>query len=207
MFHGGRSGVYTPVLRTQIGPVIRAFLFLLGVLLPSACGGPDEEPQTRPATQESAGELLSEGRRAPDFSAPDQTGEARRLSEFRGKAVVLYFYPRDATPGCTAEACAFRDAWDRLEAAGGQVVGVSGDDVESHAAFAQEHGLSFPLIADSDGEVAAAYGVPSTFGLVSRVTFVIDASGVIRRVFRDVDPAIHAEEVITVLESLARVSE
>jgi len=157
--------------------------------------------------QESPSELLSEGRRAPDFSVADQSGEARSLSEFRGKAVVLYFYPRDATPGCTAEACAFRDAWDRLEAAGAQVIGVSSDDVESHAAFAREHELTFPLIADSRGDVAAAYGVPTTFGMVSRVTFVIDGSGVIRRVFRDVDPAIHAEEVITVLESLARVTE
>lgn len=186
--------------------MIRALLFILAWFVPFGCGAAEEEPQTRPTIADRPGDLLEVGERAPDFSAPDQAGEPRTLAEFRGKAVVLYFYPRDATPGCTAEACAFRDAWDRLEAAGGQVVGVSSDDVSSHRAFADEHELTFPLIADESGAVATAYGVPSRFGMLSRVTFVIDQSGVIRRVFRDVDPGVHAEEVIAVLESLAAVS-
>jgi peroxiredoxin Q/BCP len=174
--------------------------FLTLTLVVAACGATDESPQEPPA------DLLVEGTRAPAFSAPDQDARTRSLSEFRGKAVVLYFYPRDSTPGCTAEACAFRDAWDRIEAAGGHVVGVSSDDVESHAAFAEEHELSFPLIADTEGAVASAYGVPSRFGFLSRVTYIIDRDGVIRRVFRDVDPAVHAEEVIAVLQSLADVT-
>jgi peroxiredoxin Q/BCP len=180
--------------------VIRAFLFLL--LLP-ACGATDENPSERGARADGP---LAVGTRAPAFSAPDQNGETRTLAELRGKAVVLYFYPRDATPGCTAEACAFRDAWDRIEAAGATVVGVSSDDVESHAAFADEHDLHFPLLADTEGEIAGSYGVPSTLGFLSRMTFIIDGSGVIRRVFPDVDPAVHVDEVIEVLDSLAQVS-
>ncbi len=183
--------------------MIRLFVLLLGLLLPiSACGAADEGPE-RSAEPDGP---LSAGVRAPQFSAPDQTGQTRSLADFRGKAVVLYFYPRDATPGCTAEACAFRDAWDRIEEAGGQVIGVSTDDVESHAAFAEDHELTFPLLADTDGKIAESYGVPSTFGLLSRMTFIIDGSGVIRRTFTEVDPAVHAQEVIAVLDSLASVS-
>ena len=146
--------------------------------------------------------LLAEHATAPDFSAPDQNGRTRTLREFRGHAVVLFFYPRDGTAGCTREACAFRDAWQRLEQAGGQVVGVSTDDVESHARFATEHGLQFPLLADSSGNILRAYGVGTTLGMASRVTFVIGPDGRVVRVFPDVDPAIHANEVIQVLQTL-----
>ncbi|GAC1542429.1 MAG: hypothetical protein NVS3B10_31150 [Polyangiales bacterium] len=148
--------------------------------------------------------LLPAASVAPAFSAPDQTGKTRTLAEFSGRPVVLYFYPHDATPGCTKEACAFRDAWTKLSADGAQVLGVSTDSVESHAAFAADHGLQFPLLADVDGRILAAYGVGTTLGMASRVTFVIDRKGVVAKVFPDVDPAIHADEVLTTLRGLPK---
>lgn len=143
--------------------------------------------------------LLAEGAAAPDFVAADQSGEVQQLSLLRrGRPAVLFFYPRDGTPGCTEEACAFRDAWDRLEATAA-VIGVSTDDVGAHASFAEEHGLPFPLLADPEGEVLARYGVPSRMGMAARVTFVIDAEGRIARVFENVDPAVHVDEVLEAL--------
>lgn len=190
------------VIRPLPTSLYLALSLAVGCLLAfPGCGGADEGTASEPAP--SSAEV---GARAPDFSAPDQSGQPVSLASLRGSPVVLYFYPRDATPGCTAEACAFRDAWDRLEALGAKVVGVSSDDAASHAEFAEEHGLSFPLLADTDGAIADAYGVPSRFGFHARMTFIIDASGVIRRVFRDVDPAVHVGEVSEVLESLAAVS-
>lgn len=162
-------------------------LGLLSLGLLSACAGSQPAPAHR---------------RAPSFELPDQDGVTRTLEEFRGKVVVLYFYPKDATPGCTREACAFRDAWARLEAAGVQVLGVSTDDVASHRAFADEHELPFPLLADPDGAVTRAYGVPMRMGMAARTTFLIDGSGVIRRVWEDVDPAVHVEEVLAAVAEL-----
>jgi peroxiredoxin Q/BCP len=139
---------------------------------------------------------------APAFMLQDQSGRVRQLSEYRGSPVVLYFYPRDATPGCTAEACAFRDAWAQLQETGAVVLGVSTDDVESHRRFHEEHQLPFDLLADVDGEVAQRYGVPMQMGMSSRITFLIDGEGVVRRVFEDVDPAVHADEVIAAIQAL-----
>lgn len=146
--------------------------------------------------------LVRMGDPAPDFLLADQTGRVRQLSEYRGRPLVLYFYPRDATPGCTAEACAFRDAWAQLQETGAAVVGVSTDDVESHRRFAEEHQLPFELLADLEGEVAQRYGVPMRMGMSSRITFLIDADGLVRRVFEDVDPAVHADEVIAAIQAL-----
>ncbi|MDQ3034382.1 MAG: peroxiredoxin [Myxococcota bacterium] len=146
--------------------------------------------------------LVRMGDPAPDFMLADQTGRVRQLSEYRGQPLVLYFYPRDATPGCTREACAFRDAWTQLQETGARVVGVSTDDVESHRRFAEEHQLPFELLADLEGEVAQRYGVPMRLGMSSRVTFLIDADGVVRRVFEEVDPAIHVDEVIAAIQAL-----
>lgn len=151
----------------------------------------------------SSSRLLAPGARAPEFHALDQDGRDRRLADERGHAVVLYFYPRDATPGCTREACSFRDVWSRFVEVGAQVLGVSTDDVASHAAFAREHRLPFPLLADPDGSITRLYGVGRTFGLASRVTYVIDRDGVIRRIFPDVDPGVHATEVLDAIHSLA----
>jgi peroxiredoxin Q/BCP len=124
------------------------------------------------------------GDRAPDFTLADADGKPVKLSARRGKAVVLYFYPKDDTPGCTLEACAFRDQYEDFVDAGADVIGVSSDSSDSHRAFAKRHRLPFTLLADRDGAVRERYGVPSTLGLLpGRVTFVIDAEGVVRHVF------------------------
>jgi peroxiredoxin Q/BCP len=132
----------------------------------------------------------------------DQTGRVRTLAEFRGHPVVLYYYPRDATPGCTREACGFRDAWDRLQAAGAVVLGASTDDVVSHQRFATDQQLPFPLLADLDGRVAQQLGVPMRMGMTGRITFLIDGEGTVRRVFENVDPAVHADEVLAAIAEL-----
>ena len=147
--------------------------------------------------------LPAPGSMAPSFAAADQTGQTRTLEEFRGKPLVLFFYPSDGTPGCTAEACAFRNAWQRYADAGVAVVGVSTNDVASHAAFAAEHKLPFPLLADTDKAMLNAWGVSSTFGMAARVSFLIDGDGRIVRVFPDVDPALHAQEVLQAAAALS----
>lgn len=172
-------------------------------LMTTACGGsqgpaPDKETQKGP-------EAVATAKHAPPFSAQDQTGAVRTLEEFKGKHVVLFFYPKDGTPGCTKEACAFRDRWSEFEAMGAQVLGVSMDDVASHKAFADEENLTFPLLADTDGKIAKAYDVSTMLGMAHRTTFIIDKSGIIRRIFPDVDPAVHAEEVMQTLRELAKV--
>ena len=125
------------------------------------------------------------GDRAPDFTLPDQLGEPVRLGELVGKKnVVLYFYPKDATPGCTAEARAFRDAYDTFTAADAEVVGVSSDSIKSHKRFAAKHQLPFRLLSDRDGAVRALYGVERTLGILpGRVTYVIDRDGVVQHVY------------------------
>jgi peroxiredoxin Q/BCP len=125
------------------------------------------------------------GERAPDFTLPNADGQAVRLADLLArKVVVLYFYPKDETAGCTAEACAFRDAYEDFTAAGAEVVGVSRDDTASHTRFAAHHKLPFTLLSDADGTVHALYGVQSRLGFLrDRVTFVIDRSGIIRKVF------------------------
>jgi peroxiredoxin Q/BCP len=164
------------------------------VTLAAACG---------PVRRRDGGEgLVRVHDSAPEFRAADQSGHARTLREFRGHTVVLYFYPRDGTPGCTREACAFRDAWDRLAAAGAQVIGVSSDDVASHRRFADEHHLSFPLLADGDGRIADSYGVRRILGFDARVTFLIDREGRVAQVYPDVDPGVHADEVIRAVQTL-----
>ncbi|QDV38230.1 thioredoxin-dependent thiol peroxidase [Tautonia plasticadhaerens] len=153
--------------------------------------------------------MVSEGQIAPDFTLPDQDGNAVSLSGLLGKPVILYFYPRDATPGCTTEACDFRDARPACEAAGATVLGLSPDGVASHRRFADTHGLTFPLLADPDREVLQAYGVwkeKTMYGKksmgVERTTVLIDADGVVRRVFPRVKVAGHVAEVLEALASL-----
>ena len=122
---------------------------------------------------------------APDFTLPDQLGKRVRLGELVGKkSVVLYFYPKDATPGCTAEARAFRDAYDTFTAADTEVLGVSSDSIKSHKRFAARHQLPFRLLSDRDGAVRALYGVERTLGILpGRVTYVIDRDGVVQHVY------------------------
>jgi len=146
--------------------------------------------------------LLAVGDTMPPFSARDQENVVRASAEFAGKPLVVYFYPRDATPGCTAEACAFRDAWERMQATGAIVLGVSTDGVDAHRSFANEHHLPFPLLADTSGEITGAFGVPITLGMAQRVTFIVGRNGKVAKVFPDVDPGVHVEEVLHALEAI-----
>ena len=141
-------------------------------------------------------DLLQAGQPAPDVTGENQDGSQVRLSAVRGKPAVVYFYPKDGTPGCTKEACAFRDSFKQYVDAGITIFGVSGDDQASHRKFRAEHTLPFPLVADEDGAVQKAYGVPSTFGAPARITFLVDPKGHIAKVWKDVDPGVHAEQVL-----------
>ncbi len=125
------------------------------------------------------------GDKAPDFTLPSQSGELVRLQDRLGeRVVVLYFYPKDNTSGCTAEACAFRDSYETFTDAGAEVIGVSSDSADKHAAFAGQHSLPFTLVADKGGRVRKSYGVPSVLGVIpGRVTYVIDRTGTVRHVF------------------------
>jgi thioredoxin-dependent peroxiredoxin len=146
-----------------------------------------------------------EGDAAPDFSLPDQHGKYYSLKDFAGRWLVLYFYPRDDTPGCTREACGFRDDLQRLESLGACVAGVSVDDCPSHAAFAVKYELPFPLLADKSAGVMARYGAMSNlllFKIAKRYTFLIDPQGTIHKVYLKVSTAHHSREVIEDLEEL-----
>lgn len=144
---------------------------------------------------------LTEGTPAPDFELPDQNGQPVRLSQFRGKPVVVYFYPKDDTKGCTIEACAFRDQTPQFEAAGAPILGISDDSPDSHARFAAKYQLGFTLLADKGGAVRKLYGVNKILGLIpGRVTFVIDGEGIIRHAFSSsVDFSGHVREALSVL--------
>lgn len=136
-----------------------------------------------------------EGAAAPDFELPDQTGMATRLSDFGGKWVILYFYPKDDTPGCTAEAIAFRDMNRDFEKSGISIVGVSTDDIESHERFATKYNLPFSLLADSAKKVVVQYGATDKSPpWVSRISFLIDPLGIVKRIYFKVDPPKHARE-------------
>jgi len=150
--------------------------------------------------------VVEEGKLAPDFELRSDAGESVSLSSLRGSPVVLYFYPKDDTPGCTAQACAIRDAWDEFERAGARVVGFSPDDEASHVRFKEKYRLPFTLLADPEHATAEDYGVwvernvaGKTFMGVERSTFVIDADGKIAKVLRGVKPDTHADEVLAVL--------
>lgn len=145
------------------------------------------------------------GSPAPDFALPDAAGKERRLADWRGQWLVLYFYPKDDTPGCTVEAGKFRDSLPAFRALNAQVVGVSLDDGASHRAFADKHDLPFPLLADAKGVVADRYGALSSFGVfrfAKRYTFLIDPDGRIARSYLTVDSAGHAAEVLADLKQL-----
>lgn len=147
------------------------------------------------------------GAKAPEIEGTDIAGKQFRLSDSRDKAkpAIVYFYPKDGTPGCTQEACAFRDTWKRFSERGIVVFGVSRDSASSHAEFLKEHQLPFPLVADESGAAQTAYGVPSRLGMAARVTFLIDPSGRVAHVWPNVDPAVHADEVLEAIAELERV--
>jgi len=148
---------------------------------------------------------LSVGDQAPDFTLPSSSGEPLTLSELCSRrTVVLYFYPKDDTPGCTVEACGFRDRYEAFAEAGAEVVGVSSDSVGSHERFANRHQLPMKLVSDSDKKLRALYGVRATLGLLpGRATFVIDRKGVVRHVFvSQLRVGKHAEEALEVVKRL-----
>ncbi|MCS7060901.1 MAG: peroxiredoxin [Anaerolineae bacterium] len=160
---------------------------------------------TQPTASTAHTEAPRVGQVAPDFALPDPTGRLIRLSDYRGvKNVVLYFYPKDYTPGCTTEACAFRDQYEVFKEAGAEVIGVSMDSVESHRQFATDHRLPFILLSDADGSVSKLYQVSSLFGLWrKRITFVIDQAGVIRHIFESqLQATKHIDEALKVLRTL-----
>jgi thioredoxin-dependent peroxiredoxin len=145
------------------------------------------------------------GDRAPDFSLPSQDGKTVSLADYRGKnAVVLFFYPKDESPICTKEACSFRDAYEDFVKAGSVVIGVSSDSAASHQAFAEHHRLPFLLLADNDGGLRKAFGVPKTLGIMpGRTTYVIDKEGIVRLVFNSqLSAAEHVDEALKIVRQL-----
>lgn len=151
-----------------------------------------------------ASNLPVAGQPAPDFALQDQNGKTQALRDYRGKYLVLYFYPKDDTPGCTEEACAFRDDLSQISEMGAEVVGVSVD--ASHAEFAKKYHLPFPLLADKDGQVAASYGALLDIGIAKfarRFTFLIDPQGNVARLYLNVETSRHSKEIIADLKNIS----
>ena len=158
---------------------------------------------TRPTANLAAGDA------APGFLLTDQNGAVHQLSDYRGRWLVLYFYPKDDTPGCTREACRFRDDIASIRSLNAEVVGISVDDTASHAAFAAKYHLPFPLLADKDGNTAAAYGALLKLGplrLARRHTFIVAPGGRIAQAFRQIDPERHALEIAQALRALQTIN-
>jgi peroxiredoxin Q/BCP len=146
---------------------------------------------------------LKVGDKAPDFSLQTDEGKTVSLSDFEGKSnIILYFYPKDETPGCTKEACNFRDNIEQFNELGAKVLGVSVDNVDSHKSFKEKDNLNFTLLADPDKKVTKEYGVLNKFGVASRVTFVIDKQGVIKKIYEKVDPATNYKELLDYLKTM-----
>jgi thioredoxin-dependent peroxiredoxin len=148
---------------------------------------------------------LAPGEPAPDFSAANQDGKPVRLSSFKGKPVLVFFYPKDDTPGCTKEACGLRNVYAQFQKRGAVVLGVSRQDAKSHQAFREKHSLPFDLLVDADGKVAEAFGVSMmpVMGLHRRQSVLVGPDGKVFRLYRDVDPEKHADEVLKDLDLLA----
>ncbi len=163
-----------------------------------ASGSPTASSTTAPST---ANAEVTVGKPPPDFTAKDQEGKVLTLSALKGKPVVVYFYPKDETPGCTIEAKSFRDSWKDLEKQGVTVIGISTDTADSHKSFAKHHELPFHLVSDESGAIAKTFGVPNRAGFLSRQTFVIGADGNVKKIYRDVDPGKHAAEILADVKS------
>ena len=174
---------------------VKTFLLALLLLMPFAAAMADD----------AAGP--QDGQAAPDFRLQDQKGAWHTLAQYKGKWVVLYFYPKDFTPGCTTEVCTFRDDVLKLHKQGAEVLGVSLDDVKSHADFAEKYHVPFPLLSDAKQETAKAYGVLTThltFVYARRETFVIDPQGKVAKHYKDVDPKENSTQVLADLETLKK---
>jgi peroxiredoxin Q/BCP len=201
----------------------RDSLFVCAITLAlAACGGPTADgaagssPAKAPAAVSPVGGVpaatgipgpeavptvaIQEGAPAPDVKAKASDGKVIDLRALKGHPVVVYFYPKDETPGCTKEACAFRDAWNDLQKAGVVMIGVSTDTDESHRGFAEHHKLPFHLVSDADGAIAKAFGVPVEGGYTARQSFVIGADGNVKKIFRKVDVGAHAQEIMAAVK-------
>jgi peroxiredoxin Q/BCP len=168
-------------------------LVILGLvmgLLAGACGGGQHDANEAPAKHD----LLAVGSEVPPLVRVDHRGQVISLRS--STPTLIYFYPRDGTPGCTKEACAFRDAWQAYDLAGLRVIGVSSDSEKAHREFAEEHNLPFSLIADPEHVWSKAFGVGSFMGFDSRVSFLISGEGRVVKAYEDVDPGVHAKEVL-----------
>jgi len=156
-----------------------------------------------------AGSIPKIGSPAPEFMLPDAKQQTHTLKDYAGKWLVLYFYPKNDTPGCTKEACAFRDDLFQIEKLNARVVGISVDDTDSHAAFAKKYNLPFPLLSDKDGKVADSYGALRNLGIMKiakRYTYLIDPQGRIAKVYLSVDTSRHSQEIIDDLKRLGKAS-
>jgi peroxiredoxin Q/BCP len=183
---------------------MRNILWATLLTLATACHH-EPPPATTALTAAAASGEVAVGSTAPDFSATAHDGTELHLSQLTGKHVVLYFYPKDETPGCTKEACSFRDAWKELAATGTVLIGISMDSLESHRGFAEHFQLPFHLVSDPDGAIAKSYGVPQRYralngieytGILARQTIVIGPDGRVKKIYRKVDVSTHAREIL-----------
>jgi thioredoxin-dependent peroxiredoxin len=179
---------------------MRSLIYVLVATAFLGCSKGSATTTTTTVTAAPSGEIAV-GKPPPQVKAKAHDGTEIDLAALKGKQVVLYFYPKDETPGCTREACAFRDAWSDLAKANVVLVGISTDSLESHKQFAEHHKLPFHLISDADGAIAKAYGVPNTAGFVGRQTFVIGADGNVKKIYRKVDVSAHAAEILADVKS------
>ncbi len=193
---------------------MRNALLLSVALLLVGCGDPpaassgttSAAPAAQASSSAQASSAAAEPARAGGDAAPDveltlHDGKKKKLSELRDKLVLVYFYPKDDTPGCTVEAQGIRDAWTKFQEAGIDVYGVSTQDAASHQAFIDKHSLPFPLVVDTDGSIAKAFRVPMKSGFASRQSFLVGKDGQIKAVWPKVDPAEHADAVLTAAKS------
>lgn len=184
------------VTRVRLSPSSRMLFAMAACALIAACGGSQ--------VRSGRSGLLPAGSEVPALARLDQNGQ--NVSLRGAPPTLLYFYPKDGTPGCTKEACAFRDAWQKYQTAGLRVVGVSTDSAERHRKFAEEHELPFPLISDPEHTWSNAFGVGRFLGTVDeRVSFLIDSAGHVKKAYDDVDPGVHADQVLRDAKALGLV--
>jgi len=192
-----------PIMRSHSIPISALATAITAAIALVACR--EEPPAAAPAPTTAAASTespaaganatIAVGTAPPDFAAVASDGTRIQLSALKGKPVVVYFYPKDETPGCTAEACSFRDSWSALSAKGVVLIGVSADSDESHRGFAQSHKLPFLLVSDANGAIARQFGVPVNAGIISRQSFVIGADGKVKKIYRTVDVTAHAAQI------------
>jgi len=178
-----------------------ALLLSAAMGLAAACRNSEPAPSARAGEASSRPELLRAGAALPDLRARTHTGDEIRFADLKGKPVVVYFYPKDDTPGCTIEAQEIRDLYGEIQGTGAVVLGVSTDGMASHKAFAEKYQLPFVLLVDEDRRIAEAFGVPLKSGRASRVSFVFGSDGRVARVFANVKPKGHGAELLAALRS------